>query len=45
MCQDSSITDMVDMIVNDEKLVRKLIFTNVKKTKKTVTLTKKFCPN
>ena len=33
MWQDSQITDMVDMIVNDEELVRKLIFTNVKKRK------------
>ncbi len=31
--QDSQITDMVDMIVNDDELVRKLIFTNVKKRK------------
>ncbi|CAB4032760.1 Hypothetical predicted protein, partial [Paramuricea clavata] len=30
---DSQITDMVDMIVNDDELVRKLVFTNVKKRK------------
>ena len=42
MWQDSHITDMVDMIVNDEELVRKLIFTNVKKGK-TVMLIKKSC--
>lgn len=33
MWADNQITDMVDMIVNDDELVRKLIFTNVKKRK------------
>lgn len=33
--QESNITDMVDIIVNDEELVRKLVFTNIKKSKNT----------
>ena len=33
--QDTYITDMVDIIVNDDELVRKLIFTNTKKSQNT----------
>lgn len=40
MWTGNQITDMVDMTVNDDELVRKLIFTNVKK-RKVVMLIKK----
>ena len=33
--QQSHITDMVDLIVNDEDILKKLVFTNIKKSKNT----------